>query len=318
MSLDHTLLDPSEGDLMHPGLVSLRESGDDAEMQIARSVRRDFRQFLAEPKPSVQIDNGRILVAQEELPLLRELGLDSLEKVISFDSGEPVREAGPRRTFRIKTSTGNLYLKVHKGVPWKQRLILGRRGISPARLEWENIGSLQRSGFDLPETVAVGESDQAFGVPNESFVITREVPGPPLDALLARGWPNPHDVSEVEARQAVVRDLAGMVRRFHASGFYHRDLYCGHLIVAPDARWGRPFFIDLARVERRFPPRRRWLVKDLAALESSAPATVSRTDRLRFLLIYLCKSRLDPLAKRWALDVLRKSAKIRSHVPKYG
>ncbi|MGB0686346.1 MAG: hypothetical protein ACPGQD_09265, partial [Planctomycetota bacterium] len=64
--------------------------------------------------------------------------------------------------------------------------------------------------------------------------------------------------------------------------------------------------------------RRRWFVKDLAALEHSAPATVTRADRLRFLLAYLSKNRLDENAKRSVRDVVARAARMGKHVPKFG
>lgn len=287
-------------------------------MVAAQAPRRDFRQYRVPPKPTVQLDQGRIIAGQEDVQLLRELGLDTLEGAKKFRHGRVVREAAFRRTWRVETRVGILYVKIHHGVAWRYRVAHWRRPTSPARLEWENIQALLRSGFDMPEPVAVGEEAQPFGVPKHSFLVTREVQGEPLDGFLAKGWPDPHQLGALKAHEAVIKDVAGMIRRLHASGFYHRDLYCGHLIVTPDPRWGRPYMIDLARVEQRFPPRRRWLVKDLAAMESSAPDTVSRTDKLRFLLTYLCKSRLDPVAKSWAREVLSKSRQIRTHVPKYG
>ncbi len=282
---------------------------------------RDALQYRARGRPTVFLDQGRILAAQEEQIVLQELGLDRLECALEFGEdrgGVLVRDAGPRRTWRVEHAGAVYYVKVHKAVPWRQRLRFLGNVHSPARVEWDNLRALRRAGFDVPEPVAVGEESAGIGFPQRSFLVTREVPGRPLDAVLAEGWPDPHQRGTRRARDAVLRDVAGMIRRFHANGFIHKDLYLGHLIVAPDPRWGRPYFIDLQRVEQRFPPRRRWLVKDLAALLLSAPSSVSRSDKLRFLLTYLCKTRLDPLARRWARDILAKSERMSRHRPRYG
>lgn len=293
--------------------------GGDAAHHVAMQAqgRRDFRQFRPHGPPTAVLDQSRVIAAARDCARLRALGLDTLAGAMAFRGPDPpVRDAGRRRTWRVAAGDGTLYVKVHDGLPWR-RQFLGQLA-SPARAEWDNIRVLRLAGFDVPEPVAMGESSAAVGVPTQSFLVTREVAGAPLDRLLSAGWPNPRDLSPLQARLAVIQDVAGLVRRFHANGFFHRDLYLGHFIAAPDPRWGRPYLIDLARVGQGFPPRRRWLIKDLAAMESSAPATVSRADRLRFLLIYLCKSRLDPVAKRWARAILRKSARIRRHVPKFG
>ncbi|HEX9793846.1 MAG TPA: lipopolysaccharide kinase InaA family protein [Planctomycetota bacterium] len=303
-------------------LASARETGPGpagGELEGSEMMpRRASRHYRPLGRPTVVVDQGQVIAAEADLPLLRELGLDTLAGALRFAAGTVVRDAGPRRTFRVRTSGGTLYVKVHRGLPRGGRWRLFGNNGSPARREWDNIGALRRAGFDMPEPVAVGERANAFGVPAESYLITREVCGQPLDELLREGWPDPHGRGPLAARQAVLQDVAGMIRRLHANGFFHKDCYCGHLIVAPDPRWGRPYLIDLARVEQRFPPRRRWLVKDLAALESSCGPNVSRSDKLRFLLIYLCKNRVDPLARRWAREILAKSAHIRSHVPRYG
>jgi hypothetical protein len=93
------------------------------------------------------------------------------------------------------------------------------------------------------------------------------------------------------------------------------------LIVAVDEhesekRWGQPHFIDLERVVRERKPHSRWLVKDLAALNFSAPATVTTTDRWRFLKQYLPSYSVSG-RKKWARAIIAKTQKISSHIPKY-
>jgi hypothetical protein len=231
-----------------------------------------------------------------------------------------VRTAGPRVTRRIETPGGVLYLKAHRGLQpgWRRLAFLGRGATSPARLEWEAMDAMRRAGFDVPEPVAVGETPTVVGCPPRSFLLMREVPGVPLDRFLEDGDPDARGSGPRAAANAVLRDVSGMIRRLHATGFYHKDLYCCHLVVTRDPRWGRPFFIDLQRVERGQPPRRRWLVKDLAALHLTAPACVTRADRMRFLLNYLCKSRLDAQAKGWVREVVEKAGRLGAHVPKFG
>lgn len=280
---------------------------------------RDVRQFRARGRQTVQLDQGRILAAREDIEVLEELGLHTLQEAMRFSKGELVRDAGPRKTYRAVARGEVFYVKIHSNVGLRRRLtVLGRRNASPARVEWDNIGMLRRAGFDVPEPVAFGESSAIIGSPRQCFLVTREVRGPQLDELLVQGYPDPHARGPRRARDQVLRDVSGMVRRFHAAGFFHKDLYLCHLIVAADERWGRPYMIDLERVEQQFPPRRRWLVKDLAALHYSAPPTVTRADRLRFLLSYLCKPHLDPQVKACARDVVAKAEQIAGHVPKYG
>lgn len=300
-------------------LASVCAPVEDGFMPVAETGRRDPRQYRAAGRATVALDQGRVLAAAQDVGLLAGLGLDSLDGALRFSGGTLVRTAGPRVTRRIESPAGVLYLKVHSSVPARQRLaFLGRGATSPARREWEAMQDMRRTGFDVPEPVAFGESVALFGCPPRSFLLMREVPGLPLDAFLAGGFPDPHRAGPRRSRDAVLNDVSGMIRRLHATGFYHKDLYCCHLLVTSDPRWGRPFFIDLQRVERGQPPRRRWLIKDLAALHLSAPRGVTRADRMRFLLNYLSKSRLDADAKRWIRAIVRKAQTLGAHVPKFG
>lgn len=301
-------------------LVSAFSTAQDGSMQETAPARRDARHYRARGRSTLELDQGRVLAAAEDLPLLRSLGLDTLAGALGFRGGSVARTAGPRVTRRIETPAGVLYLKAHSALPssWRRLAIFGRGAVSPARREWEAMEDMRRAGFDVPEPVAFGETVTLFGCPPQSFLLMREVPGVPLDRFLQDGYPDPYRAGPRGARDAVLRDVSGMIRRLHATGFYHKDLYCCHLIVTADPRWGRPYFIDLQRVERGQPPRRRWLVKDLAALHLSAPACVTRADRLRFLLNYLCKSRLDADAKAWARAISAKASRLGAHVPKFG
>lgn len=280
---------------------------------------RDVRQYRARGRQTIELDQGRILAAREDIEILEELGLHTLQAAMHFSRGTMMRDAGPRKTYRVEAQGEVLYVKIHSAVSFRRRwTMFGRQNGSPARIEWDNINGLRRAGFDVPEPVAFGESAAILGSPRQSFLVTREVPGPQLDELLSGGYPDPKRRGPRVARDQVLRDLSGMIRRFHASGFFHKDLYFCHLIVTEDERWGRPYLIDLGRVNQQFPPRRRWLVKDLAALNYSAPSTVTRADRLRFVLGYLCKPHLDPQVKKCVRDVVAKTEQIASHVPKYG
>lgn len=290
------------------------ETWDDPRME----ATRDPRDYLAKRRPIVELDEGRVLAAVEDVEELKELGLDTVAGAMRCSLGKVVREAGTRTTSRIEGPRSVFFLKRHCGLSVTDRFFpFVRNASSPARIEWDNHMIMRRSGFDVPDPVAVGESRATFTVPAESFLITKEVPGPNLAEMLRDHLPGEPGRRSANLSQAVIRDLAGLVRRLHSSGFIHRDLYCPHFIVADDPRWGRPYLVDLQRVEQRFPPRQRWLVKDLAALLHSVPANVSQTDRLRFLLSYLGKSRIDPLVRKWAREIAAKQARMAQHTPAF-
>ncbi len=83
-----------------------------------------------------------------------------------------------------------------------------------------------------------------------------------------------------ERRRELLDQLGRSVARLHSAGWYHRDLYLQHWLLDPS---GRLVLIDLGRARHQPRPRGRWRIKDLAALHGSAPAGVSRSERLRWL-----------------------------------
>ncbi|MCA8922985.1 MAG: hypothetical protein KDD82_14315 [Planctomycetes bacterium] len=159
-----------------------------------------------------------------------------------------------------------------------------------------NLVALAAQGFRVPEPLAAGRALR--GLRCESFVALRELPGVSLGA-------------GVPVTRTLPRALGVLVRRLHAAGFVHRDLYLDNLFLDPELGLG------LLDCERVFlcagTPRRRWRVKDLAALQASAGPAWSRTDRLRVLRAYCKLPRLDPAAKRLARDVARKARRLTAH-----
>lgn len=270
------------------------------------SSPRHFRQFVPRGQATVVLDEGKILAAERERALLDRLGLDSLEGALSFRGGELLRETPTRRTIRIADEGGALYLKVYRRseASWFRRIFLTRPA-SPSRIEWENLLALRRSGFDVSDPIAMGEEPSIFHS-KRSFLLTRAIPdGIPFDSLIRDRFHDQADKTAQKARPAAIKDLAGLIRRLHASGFAHGFLHAGHFIIAPDPRWGRPFLIDLRLVLRSHPVPKSRMVDDLAALLASLPSSVSRTDCLRFLLNYLGKSRVDPDLRRFERAIQR-------------
>jgi tRNA A-37 threonylcarbamoyl transferase component Bud32 len=283
---------------------------------------RDPEKYKKDISSTVSVDQGRVLACEKDLPKLTELGLDTLEGAMAFQGDDVARAAGPRMTYRVVAGDEVWYVKIHKAVPLKSMLALaGPLVVSPGHREWDSVNMLRRSGFDVPQPVAFGESINFFSCPRSSFIVTREVIGPSLETFLADGYPEMPGRTQHEVKLNIVEDLAGMVKRFHSAGYYHKDLYCCHLIVAVDeheesGRWGQPHLIDLERVVRERNPAERWIVKDLAALHFSAPKAVSSRDRWRFLKYYFPSSSFDS-RRRIAKKIETKMLKIASHTPKY-
>jgi len=110
--------------------------------------------------------------------------------------------------------------------------------------------------------------------------------------------------STVDPRR-MVRDVADLVRRLHACGLVHKDLYLNHLYAEPGG--GSLTLVDLGRLTRT--TSRRLRVKDLAALYLSARPLCTRTALLRGLRRYGGDRRL-------ARRIVRKAQRMARHVPR--
>ena len=200
---------------------------------------------------------------------------------------------------------------------WREK-ILGQRVRSQGRREFEILTDLAAVGIPVPRALRFVENRSAVslglfgaGARGQSAVLMECVE----HFEDARGAIERLDRS---GRAQLARDVLAIVRRLHERGWFHRDLYLQHFLIPCAA--DRPLvLIDVARARWSRSPARRWLVKDLAALQLSAPKSVTRTERLRFLRGWLEGQgvREQNAWKRWARDVAVKAERLGAHRPKF-
>ncbi|MEQ8768399.1 MAG: lipopolysaccharide kinase InaA family protein [Planctomycetota bacterium] len=198
---------------------------------------------------------------------------------------------------------GTWYVKVHRGRELE--------GVRRAERECDRLLALEWEG--LPAARLIGRGSEG----RLGLVVTQQVPGSPLDDRLREGWPG-----DAAALMREVDRLARFIRRFHELGYYHKDLYLCH-VFATDPVEGpvRYHLIDATRIQRGERVRRRWFVKDLAALASSWPdgsplggrrGRPPRRVAAKFLEVY-CRGKVP----RDFLSAIRKKVRrILEHVPK--
>jgi heptose I phosphotransferase len=110
--------------------------------------------------------------------------------------------------------------------------------------------------------------------------------------------------------------LASFIKKFHETGYRHRDLYLCHIFRVPD---GRFYLIDLARAFRPAMLGEIYRIKDVAQLYYSAPARCfSKTDRLRFLQAYLGRKKLNAGDKIFVRRIVNKARRMARHGVKHG
>lgn len=246
-----------------------------------------------------------------------------------------------------------MYLKKHRTRTWATR-IAAALGVasppSPGQVEAENAIALQSLGIDVMPLMAYGENLHADGR-LESFLLTEELagycelqefiqrrfsaqsdtpsPSPSPTEIGGLGEPHasrlappaprstphaPRSTLHADLRRLIMQ-VAEIARRFHASGFNHRDFYCCHFLVKETSRSQFDVrLIDLQRVQRRQWFRRRWIVKDLAQLASMSPDDrIGCREKILFLRTYLGVQKLRPQDKRLVRDILWKLSLIRRH-----
>jgi len=189
---------------------------------------------------------------------------------------------------------------------WRERIYELRhaRRRSPAQRECESLRALAGLGLRVPKPLAWAARGSA------SFVLVEWVEHEDdLRAVLRASGP-------ARWRKLGERLLAAVVT-LHAAGFYHRDLYLQHWLVAAADEL---VLIDLGRARQERSPRRRWFEKDLAALLHSLPNAVPERARLRFLAGYLTARGIHERAERrsWARAIERRRAQMQAHTPRFG
>jgi len=265
------------------------------------------------------VSHNDLLIVPAYEGLLRSNQLDSLDALFSVSDAESLTKPGLgpwrqrlRLTLNVSGSGRTFYLKRFANPPASVRREVRRAGYdakSVAGLEWTWMHRLAGEGIPCVKPVAFGE-DLHGSRERRSAILTAAVPGDSLERFADR-WGD----SDRGTVRRLIPPLAKLVARLHGRGYIHRDLYLSHVFYDPTTGVEKSLcLIDLQRVIRPRWGRRRWIVKDLASLNYSAPGhLVSRTDRIRWLKHYLALPKLDASARRLAHRVVGKTKRIAKH-----
>jgi tRNA A-37 threonylcarbamoyl transferase component Bud32 len=111
--------------------------------------------------------------------------------------------------------------------------------------------------------------------------------------------------------------VARLIREMHARGIWHRDLKASNILVQEQVPDGEKLYLadlDSVRIKKRLD--RKEKIRDLTRLNASllSTATVSMTDRLRFLQYYLKtrKSRDRNIQAYWKAIAAQTQKKMKS------
>ena len=237
-------------------------------------------------------------------------------------NGEVFREISSRKTLRFLYSGKPYFLKIHRGVGWREifkNLLQLRLPIISAHTEWKALHKLGSLGIDTLTPVGFG----SYGwnpARKQSFLITRELgESVTLQDMFSQKL-TPQYPPRV--KRNLIRKVAEITRIMHKNGVNHRDYYLCHLRVLVSDLYSktienpRVFVLDLHRAQLRARTPVRWIIKDLGALLFSCGETgITQRDVFRFLRKYCNKNLRDILLqeKRFWEAVMAKTSKIKTH-----
>ncbi|PKL46850.1 MAG: lipopolysaccharide heptosyltransferase II [Planctomycetes bacterium HGW-Planctomycetes-1] len=239
------------------------------------------------------------------------LGLENIDDVFNFAQGKSLTKPNlasfrERIVFDTQNPTATLFLKRYQNIPkliqLKNRLAR-RKKISMMACDNQPAEELRKLGINTPRTIAFGEQWQEL-FEKRSFIITEKIP----------------DASSLEEnlpleRENFIENLAAFVRKFHDTGFRHRDLYLCHIFCDSKTNFT---LIDLNRVFKPLLFSKKYLIKDLAQLYYSAPGnSVTEADWLKFFLAYWQKDKLSKQDELLIKKIKSKARKMAKHDKKH-
>ncbi len=244
---------------------------------------------------------------------LRALGLHTIEDVFAFQGGNALnkKELTPwRNRVELVLPVKNIrcFLKRYScpppGVQFRNWLDHRQRALT-AQYDVLPCLPLNQGGIGTYQPIACGGRWNGLWE-DKSFAILREIPdAQSLEKKLPACFLSLETSQTRKQRLAFLDHLADFARRFHETGYCHRDFYLCHLFYSPG---GTLSLIDL---QRAFIPkcfRTRWILKDLSQLYYSSPGDIiSRTDRLRFYLRYAQKNALTVRDRKFIRRLKRRA-----------
>lgn len=215
-------------------------------------------------------------------------GRDRFEDIMAI-RGEVFKDLQNRTTSRFSLGTKRYFIKVHRGVGWREilkNLLQLRLPVLGAGREWRAIRRLE--ALDIPTMKIAGYGSQGVNPARlQSFLVTEDLGESSSLEELCRSWPaSPPAVS---FKRTLIREAAETAKRLHENGVNHRDFYLCHLRLKSGeaAKKPRLYVMDLHRAQLRIRTPERWIIKDLGSIYfSGMDIGLTKRDLFRFLMAY--------------------------------
>lgn len=252
-----------------------------------------------------------------------KLGLSSIDAVFSFNAGKNLTKNNlakyrTRLQFEIDSPAVTVFLKRYDRPPISVQFrnwLMSRSRVSCGLISFKSASELAAVGINTPKSLFYGEQWGYF-FERRSFIITEKIPNAEsLERKLPDYFSETTTVEQLKMRRSFIVQLAGFVKKFHETGYCHRDLYLSHIFYSDN---GDFYLIDLARAFKPIIQHRRFLIKDIAQVYYSAPAKYfSKTDRLRFYITYAGRQKLTGKDKAFIRKVINRAKRMARHDMKH-
>ena len=250
------------------------------------------------PRIGIESGHARLIRNGTHCTLRADLA-HHFPKPLAFDdvltiSGNVYRETDSRCTQRFELGGRPYFIKVHRGVGWREilkNLLYLRLPVLGARNELQAIRRVEELGVASMSVAGFGQRG-INPASQESFLITDALEHTVSLEDFCQDWKQNPPAFRLKCN--LIERVATIARQLHENGINHRDFYLCHFLLRHDSVAEPVDFdrvqlhvIDLhrAQIRRRVP--RRWLVKDVAGLYfSSLDIGLTRTDLFRFMSTY--------------------------------
>lgn len=219
--------------------------------------------------------------------VLPENKMECIEAVFALE-GKMYRQVKSRRTISTVLQGKEYFVKMHRGVGWREilkNILVFKSAALGAQQEYKAIREMEKAKILVPQVCSYA-TDGINPARINSFIITKKIDYQYDLEKLCETWPeNP---PAFLFKRKLIHRVAEITRKMHASGMNHRDFYLCHLLL--DMRTESDFdlyLIDLHRVQIRKIVPARWKIKDLSGLYFSAMGVgLTRNDFYYFLTQY--------------------------------
>lgn len=254
-----------------------------------------------------------------------ERGLNSIDAIFAFEDAKNLSKSNlAKYRGRCQFEIGNnpattVFLKRYNKPPILTQIkswLSHHRRASTSFFDFAPSEEIAANGINTPKVIAYGEQwGKIFE--KRSFVITEKIKdAESLERKLPDYFYLPLTKDNIKLKKNFIKELACVAKRFHETGFRHRDFYFAHIFYGSKCEF---YLIDLARAFKPIIFKERFRVKDIAQLYYSAPGKYfSKSDRLRFYKEYCGRKKMTFKDKIFIRRVKNKVRHIARHDKKHG